>query len=357
METKKYYAFLHWIWLTHRDLFEIFWEQENPKEVFENISESFLVNYIQQAQRRDKIIERYSQIKTQSIEKVLEKLNVEILLHSDIWYPQELLNIPHTPFLLYVRWSIPSGKMFWVVGSRKISSYGKKCIEHIIPDISKVFSIVSGGAAGCDTQAHKTTLQQWQKTVVVIWTGIDQIYPVMNAWLFEEVILKSWAIISIFPIGEPGNPYNFPVRNEIVVWLSQGILIVEAQEKSWTMITAGLCLDLWKDLFAIPWDIFHSWSSGTNMLIKKWEAKSVTLSTDVLEEYDVFIKQSQHRTQIPLLDTVESQIYSWLCDREMSIDDIIKFVQLPTSQVGMKVSLLELKKLIKKNMNGKYQLA
>ena len=116
-------------------------------------------------------------------------------------FPESLKQIPHCPYLLYVRGTLPQGDAFGVVGSRSISSYGKKCIARLIPDLTKVFTIVSGGALGCDTEAHKVAMQSGGKTIIVTGTGIEQTYPIKNTAVFEEIIEKNaGAIVSIFPL-------------------------------------------------------------------------------------------------------------------------------------------------------------
>jgi len=352
----KYIAYLHACGLSHLELTEIFKNRQDWNKFYDELSDTSLEKYVQNFERRRKILENYKKLKTQYIDGVIEKLWVDIITLHDAKYPESLRNIPHTPFVLYVRWKIPETDMFGVVGSRKITEYGKKVIAKIVPDISKVFSIVSGWASGCDTAAHKVTLNAGNTTVVVVGTGIDQTYPVSNEKLFDEVVEKWWAIISIFRISEPGNPYNFPVRNEIVVWLSRGILVVEAKEKSGSLITANLCLDMGKDLFSIPGEITSPSSGGTNMLIKKWEAKCVTESYDILEEYDILIKKSAHKDQIPLLEPLESEIYTLITEWDKSIDILSELLSLSSSEIWMKLSLLELKGIIKKTLSGKYTL-
>ncbi len=350
----KFVAYLHSCWLTQGELTDIFSVEASAEEFYEGLDNKSLVKYIKNAERRGKILGNYSHLNTRHIDSILEKWEVKIIILSDEDYPESLKNIHHTPYVLYIRGEIPRQDMFGVVGSRKISEYGKKVISQMVPDISKIFPIVSGGAAGCDTYAHKSALENGNPTVVVVGTGIDQCYPVSNEKLFARIVTEWWAIVSIFRLWEPGNPYNFPVRNEIVVWLSRGILLIEAAKKSGSLITAGLCLDLWKDLFAIPGDITHSGSRGTNTLIKKWEAKCVTESLDVLEEYDILAKTSAHKSQIPLLDEIEKQIYAYISQEECTIDTIVKKTGRISSEISTRLSMLELKKLIKKNISGKY---
>ena len=137
-----------------------------------------------------------------------------------------------------------------------------------------IFTIVSWWAAGCDTYAHKYALESGWKTISIIWTWIDQDYPVWNKKLYTEIVEKWWAVISQFPVWEVWNPYNFPIRNELVAALWIGLFVVEAWEKSGTIITANIALDMGKDIFALPWDIFGNNSAGCNKLIQSGAAKT-----------------------------------------------------------------------------------
>ena len=356
MKEKKYIVYLHSCWLSQQELLSVFAEEASPKNFFNNLSDRTLRSYIPNFSRRSEILKRREKIDTDKLDKIIHDLNLTLITLEEDSYPESLTNIPHTPFLLYVRGSIPKWDMFWVVGSRSITNYWKKIIQKIVPDIAKIFPIVSGGAAWCDSQAHKVSIETWGKTVVVVGTGIDQTYPVGNEKLFDMVVDKGWAIISIFRIGEPGNPYNFPVRNEVVVWISKGILVIEAKQKSGSLITAWLCLDLGRDLFAIPWDILLSSSVWTNTLIKKWEAKCVIHSEDILEEYDILMKQSLHKEQLPLLGDIESKIYNYIVREDSDIDTLSSELGEAAADIMTNLSLLELKKLVKKDISGNYSL-
>lgn len=353
---KKYIAYLHACGLSQLELTNIFSWDENPRDFFDYLSHENLEKFVSSRDRRGKILENYFQLKTQYIDSVIEKLGVDIIILWESNYPESLKNIPHTPYVLYVRGKIPEWDMFWVVWSRKISEYGKKVIQNIVPDVSRIFPVVSGWAAGCDTYAHRACIDSWNSTVVVVWTGIDQTYPVSNEKLFTSVAESSGAIISIFRIWEPGNPYNFPVRNEIVVWLSRGILVVEAQEKSGSLITAWLALDLWKDLFSVPWDILSPNYIGTNNLIKRWEAKCVLQSADILEEYDIAIKQIKHKDVLVFSDSLEEVIYNSLSTHCANIDLLSQRLGIDTKDLLIKTSLLELKWVIKKDIFWSYEL-
>ena len=204
-----------------------------------------------------------------------------------------------------------------------MTSYGDILIEKIVWDISKYFIIVSGWAAWCDTKSHEIALEKGNKTLSVIGTWIDIDYPVMNKKLYDRIVDFWGWVISIFPIGEVWNPYNFPVRNEIVAWLSVWLIFIEASSKSGTLITANLALDMWNDIFAIPGDVFKSHSSWCNRLIKNWNAKLITCWEDILEEY-IDISSRSHevnrKEKIKFADTIEKEIYNIFLLESLTID-------------------------------------
>lgn len=355
MKEKKYFAYLHWIWFTQKDLLDIFWDgNNNPKDIFDSLTWDILKKLWISEKRGATILKRYAKINTKKLDEIVEKLKVELIIWSDKNYLENLKNIFHPPFLLYVRWKIPSQKMFWVVGARKITPYWKQIIANIVPEVSKTFTIVSWWAAGCDAYAHKAAIDVWNKTVIVLGTGINQCYPVSHAELYNTVAESHGAVISIFPIWEPWNPYNFPVRNEIVTGLSEGILVIEAQEKSWSLITANLALDLGKELFSIPGNIFHTSSNWCNLLIKNGSAKCVTNALDILEEYNIEVTYSKNKQILETLSRIEKQIYTSIWEGNYDIYELSEKLDLSSSELAITLSLLELKWIIKKELWGKY---
>lgn len=350
-----YLAMLHYIGFTHKKLHEIFKDNGNYIEVFDNIEYKQLKKYNFNDKQIEIILERYKNVSFNHIKKKLEEREVKIITIHDKQYPNNLKNIFNPPYLFYLRWNIDNSLKFSVIWTRKISSYWNKVIEELIPDISKYFTVVSGGAAWCDTKAHSETIKNNWKTISVIWTWIDLDYPVWNKKLFDE-ISKTWAVISIFSIWEVGNSYNFPVRNEIVAWLSEGILVVEAKEKSGSLITAKIALDLWKDLFSIAWDIFKWWSIWTNNLIKSWEAKTTTCSNDILEEYNITNKNKENKQKINFTDELEEKIYNILLLENLNIDEIAKKTWEKINNISLKISIMEINFIIKKTNLWKYEI-
>lgn len=359
MEEKIYLALLHTLWFSHRKLHEIFAKKQNYKEFYDNLSQEFLWKYKLTEKLISTILERNKKYNIEFIKKNISNRGVEIITVFDYNYPEELLHISQVPFVIYLRWTLDSSQKFSVVWTRKISSYGKKIIETIIPDISKYFVIVSGWAAWCDTHAHKITLNAWNKTFSVIWTWIDQDYPTGNIKLYTDIVKNWWGVLSIFPIWEVWNPYNFPIRNEIVAGLSVGTLVVEAQIKSGTMITSNQCLDLWKDLFAVPGDIYLNNSWGCNDLIKKWSAKLVTNSLDILEEYNIWSKKVNNSiTKIEkiFIDDIEKSIYNLLLIEKYNINELSKKLNIDVRTLAFKLSMLEISGNIKKTLSGDYEI-
>lgn len=364
-ENKIYLAILHSLWIGHKkfhnifknNLFEI---KKNYKLFFNELNYEKLSIFGFSESEKNNIIKRKSNIKIEFIKNKLEERNVTIIICDESNFPESLKNISNSPYFIYVRWNIPKWPKLAVVGSRNITNYWKTVIQKIIPDISKYFVIVSGGAYGVDTSAHIETLNCWNKTISIIGTSICEDYPTGNKQMYDKIVKNNWAIISIFPIGIPGNAYNFPIRNEIVAGLSSWIVVVEAKEKSGSLITSKLALDLWKDLFAVPGEIFKSNSTGCNNLIKNGEAKLISSSLDILEEYNFSFdnknKYSEKKEKPQFDDELEEKIYNALLLEWFTIDELVKDFWLDISTLSFKLSMLEIRGIIKKTLWWKFEI-
>ncbi len=358
MENLLYLAWLHQIWISQKKLHLIFEKNQNYKDFFQNLSYEKLKKFWIRENIILNILERKNKIILKNIEKKLIQRNVEIITIFDKKYPEMLKNIANPPFLFYLRWKIDNSPKFSVVWARKISSYGIKAIEKIIPDISSYFIIVSWWASWTDSFAHKITLENKKKTISIIWTWIDIDYPIENKNLYDKIVESGWAIISIFPIWEVWNPYNFPIRNELVAWISVWTLVIEAQKKSWSLITANLALDLWKDLFAIPGDIFKSNSIWTNNLIKNWMAKMVTNSIDILEEYNISTKNKniEEKKEIKFENEIDEKIYNLLLLESLTSNELVEKLKIDISSLLFRLSMMEINWIIKKTLWWKFEL-
>lgn len=357
MNEKIYLAALHSIWISQKKLSYIFREIENYKEFFDELSYENLAIYMIRKDQIEKILEQKAKINLSFLKKSLEKRWAKIVTIHDDNYPDKLKRIANPPYLFYLRWRADNAPAIAVVWSRKISSYGIKAIEHIVAPLAKYFTIVSGWAAWCDSKAHQTTLENAGKTTAVLWTGIDVDYPVQNKKLYDEIADSWWAVISIFRIWEVGNPYNFPVRNEIVTWLSNGTLVVEAQEKSWSLITAQLSLDLWRDLFAVPGDIYKQNSIWCNNLIKAWEAKLVTSAVDILEEYNFSSELTNEKRELTFSSQLEKNIYNIISIESLNINQIASKLGLGINDILKVISILEIQWILKRTLGWKYEIS
>lgn len=357
MDEKLYLAMLHKIGINHKKLHIIFEDNSNYKDFYDNISNKILLKYWFNERQSKIILKNRDDFSLEKLQKDIEKREVKIVTIKEDVFPDFLKEISNVPYLFYLRWKIDNSPKFSIVWARKITSYWESVIENIVSEISNYFTIVSWWAAWCDTKAHVVAMENWNKTISVIWTWIDIDYPVSNKKLYDKIALNNWAVISIFPIWEVGNPYNFPIRNEIVAWLSVWVLVIEAKQKSWTLITSNLALEMWKDLFAIPWDIFKTNSEWCNMLIKNSMAKLVSKAEDVLIEYNIWIKNKKEaKVKILFQDEIEEKIYNILILEWLTIDQLKLKLQLDIQTISFKLSMMEINKLIKKTSWWKYEV-
>ena len=204
--------------------------------------------------------------------KYILKNNIKVISIKNEKYPKELREIYDPPIALYVKGNIENlseKKKISIVGCREASEYGIKVARYFSYNLTKKdVVIVSGLAKGIDSLAHKGCLEAKGKTIAVLGTGIDIIYPKENANLFNEIIEKEGTIISEYPIGSKPNKLNFPKRNRIISGLSKGTIVVEARKRSGSLITADFALEQGRDLYAVPGNINSINSIGTNELIK-----------------------------------------------------------------------------------------
>lgn len=354
-----YLVWLHYIWFTHRKLFSIFSDTNiSYKYVFENININFLKKYNFTDSQISVILKKYDTVNLEELLSILNNRSIKIITYSDNDYPTNFNELSSPPYFIYLRWSLNIDlEKISLVWSRNISTYWKKVIKKIIPDLTKFFCTVSWWAAWCDTFIHDETIKNNWKTVSVIWTWIDVDYPSYNKGLYNEIVSSWWWIISIFPLKEVWHTYNFPIRNELIASLWIWTVVIEAASKSWTLITANLALDLWKDLFVAPWDIFNNNSLWCNNLIKSWSAKLIMSANDILEEYGFFYNlNNKNPDKLKFDSDLEKNIYILLEKWALSIDKISQNFNYEISLLLQITSEMELKWLIKQDIWWDYTL-
>ena len=294
--------------------------------------------------------------------ELIDKNEIKIITYQDELYPAKLMNIYDRPPFLYVRGNLNKNDInIAVVGSRLASTYGKYTTEKISRELAlKGLTIVSGMARGIDSVAHRGALTAHGRTIAVLGSGLDVIYPPENKKLFTDII-QNGAVISEFPPGTPPLSANFPTRNRIISGMSYGVVIVEAGEKSGSLITARLALEQGREVFAVPGSIDSAGSRGTNKLIKQG-AKLIENIDDILEEifpqFDgtiVLKPPSVSNSEViaakpaEILSTVDQKIISYISGSRVHIDDLISSTGLSSADILGALTTLELKGIIQQH--------
>ncbi len=286
----------------------------------------------------------------------LKKENIRLLKASDPNYPRLLREIPAAPFLLYVRgsfWDFNAHPIITIVGSRKLTNYGRQIALSLSGNLARAGVIVASGMAlGIDAVAHRGALDAGGKTIAILGSGLDDshIGPVTNFHLSRE-IMENGALISEYPPGIAATAGTFPARNRIMAGISLGTVVVEAAIASGTIITANLALEFNREIFAVPGSVFSPVSQGTNALIKAG-AKLVSGAQDILEELNLEkIKTAEKIKKIIPDNPEEEKIIKVLSAEPLHIDRIIKLTKLKANIVSSSLSIMEMKGMIK-DMGG-----
>lgn len=301
----------------------------------------------------DKFIEEFiTQRDALNLELILENLakkNIKTTTVLDQDYPANLRLICDPPPVLFYqgRWSEQDSQALAIVGSRRATVYGRKVAEQFGREMAaNGFVIVSGLARGIDSAAHQGCLAAGGRTIAVLGSGSDVIYPRENVRLAEQ-IKENGIIITEYPPGTPPLKGNFPARNRIIAGLSLGVLIVEAAVKSGALITADFALESGREVFAVPGPIMSPNSQGTNNLIKQG-AKLVDQAGDILEEFAILEANTVPFEQLNLFKMTpdEQVIYECLGWEPVRIEELIVKTGWTASKVQTVLTLLELNGLI-----------
>ncbi|MBU1130662.1 DNA-processing protein DprA [Patescibacteria group bacterium] len=301
-----------------------------------------------------------SQRKNINPDKIVEQINKEginVLTIFDDAYPKLLEEIYAPPIVLYYRGKVKAlsdQTSLAVVGSRKISNYAQNIMPDLLePVIKHQVTITSGLAHGVDSLAHQLALKNNGKTIAVLGSGLayDYLYPKSNRYLADKIIESGGIIVSEFPPFIPAQPFNFPRRNRIISGLSQGVLIIEASQKSGALITAAYALEQNREVMAVPGNINQQNSAGANSLIKKG-AKVITGPADIFESLNIFYNQ-EPKKQIDYQSASEEEqiILKIISGSPMHIDKIIEHCTLETSVINSALLQMELRGWIK-NLGG-----
>ena len=274
-------------------------------------------------------------------------------IEDDI-YPQCLREISNPPLKLYYKGNLnllKEERLIAVVGTRNPSSYGKLSCEYMVKKMTEAnIIIVSGFAKGIDSIAHRTSLLTGGKTIAVIASGLDIVYPASNLSLYREIEEKG-LILSEYEAGVKPFKSNFPQRNRIIAGLSKGTIIVESKDRGGSLITANLALEFNRDVYAVPGDIFSEYSKGCNNLIRDSKAKSLSNINELLEDYsweiETKINNNKYtKNQMLILNSLSS---------EKNLDNILIETKIEPTEILAELMALEIMGIIKSIAGGRYK--
>ncbi len=306
---------------------------------------------------------------------------IQMISIEDSVYPQNLAKIFDPPLILYAKGNfIPEDEFsIAIVGSRHPSAYGIRMAAKFSSELTeRGMTIVSGFARGIDAEAHRSALRVKGRTIAVLGCGLDILYPKEHAALYQQ-IAETGAVISEFPLGTIPQAFNFPRRNRIITGLSCGVLVVEANQRSGSLITASIAAEEGREVYAVPGQADQPTARGTNHLIQNG-AKLVISAEDILEDLYSQLRASlkpdsaessltndleladppgQVQEKYPeatmILDETENSLLKLLVNRPLSFDEIAASLQpMAVREVSLRLSQLEVKKAVIRLFGGKY---
>jgi DNA processing protein len=286
----------------------------------------------------------------------IREYGCSVLTQADEHYPELLRQIYDPPIVLYVQGALTARDKNSValVGSRQTTHYGLETARKLAYQLAYVgVTVVSGGARGIDTAAHQGALSGKGRTIAVLGTGLNIVFPPENGELFER-IAASGAVMTQFPFNRPADKQSFPIRNRIVAGMTLGTVVVEANLSSGALITANMATDYGRQVFAVPGRIDSPRSKGCHDLIKKG-AKLCEAAEDILGEFEYLFPAANRPTatndtaQLPALtlSDTEQKVYDVLSNEELMLDDVIRRSGLTASTVSVTLFGLEMKRLVR----------
>ncbi|GAB4452900.1 MAG: DNA-processing protein DprA [Anaerolineales bacterium] len=300
-----------------------------------------------------KLIERVIQARANvDLDKVwerIEKQGIKILTWQDEAYPQRLKEIDQPPPVLYVRGDYLPDDLFAVaiVGTRRVTPYGRQITEELSAFLAgRGMTVVSGLARGVDAIAHQAALKAGGRTIAVLGSGVDKIYPPEHRALAEQ-IMEHGALLSDYAPGTPPDASNFPPRNRIISGLSLAVVVVEAGETSGALITAEFAAEQGREVFAVPGSILAPQSKGTNKLIQNGALPLLSVN-DLMQALDLTrMGEQKAARKIMPGDPLEAQLLSVIGSEPLHVDEIRNQAGLPIEKVSATLALMELKGMVR----------
>ena len=307
-----------------------------------------------------KLVERLVDVREKvDLKRVWEQIqskNIQVLTWTDEAYPQRLKEIEQPPPVLYLRGELLSEDAWAVaiVGTRRVTSYGRQVTEEIASFLAAHgITIVSGMARGVDAIAHGAALKAGGRTLAVLGSGVDRLYPPENRALAEQ-IFSHGAVLSDYAPGTPPESLNFPPRNRIISGLSMAVIVIEAGETSGALITAEFAANQGREVFAVPGNIFAPQSKGTNKLIQQG-ALPLLSANDIMQALNLTrLGQQKAARKILPADEVEAKLLSTLGEEPMHVDEIRNETGMPVEKVSATLVMMELKGMVRQMGSMQY---
>ena len=288
--------------------------------------------------------------------KRIADFGCHIVVQADANYPELLRQIYDPPFVLYVKGELlaKDKNAVAIVGSRTTTHYGVEVARKLAYQLAYLgVTVVSGGARGIDSAAHQGALSAKGRTIAVLGTGINLVFPPENVDLYERIAANG-AIITQFPFNRPPDKQSFPIRNRIVAGMTLGTVVVEANLTSGALITSNFANEYGRQVFAVPGRIDSPRSKGCHELIKKG-AKLCEGAEDILSEFEYLFPASNRPAAVSetgvlpalTLSDNEQKVYDALSNEESTTDEVIRRAGLPSSAVSVALLSLEMKRLVK----------
>ncbi len=287
----------------------------------------------------------------------LRKLNIKFVTYQENIYPENLKGLEDIPIVLYYRGNLlPQDKnSVAIVGSRKMTSYGKEVTEKFANELAGMeITIISGLALGIDAVAHTSALNCGGRGIAVLPTGLDTITPLTNYQLGMRII-REGALVSEYPLNYPAFRTNFARRNRIISGLSKAVIVIEGEERSGTLLTASAAADQGRQVFAVPGQITSPMSAAPHYLIKNG-AKIVTCVRDILEELELQLTVDYQVVNSVLpQDAQEELLYKIIEHEQVHLDELARITGLAISEISARLTIMELRGMVKNIGNGVYK--
>lgn len=297
----------------------------------------------------ERVLETRASLDLEQYMANLQAQEIQILTWDDPLYPAHLKQIDQPPPILYLKGAF-SPEDAWavaIVGTRAVTAYGRQVTEEIATVLAQNgVTIVSGLARGVDAVAHSAAVKAGGRTLAVLGSGVDRIYPPEHRALAEKIMLQG-AVLSDYAPGTPPESANFPPRNRIISGLSLAVVVIEAAETSGSLITASFAAEQGRDVFAVPGNIFAPQSKGTNRLIANG-AKPLLAVNDILEALDLTrnIERREIRKALPA-DPTEAALFQLIGAEPLHVDEIRAQTGLPIDRVSSTLAMMELKGMVR----------